>query len=820
MHRPLLFFFCVAIVSVTISSISTGQDTEAESLRVQGLTPGGLRAFATQSRDVLTVTVINSYSTGRDVRIVVFYTGREEEQYARDLWVPGRASLTTWLPIGPAPPQRAEHSREFEFLLYDRTGGREQLVLPSEDERVRSRAIIYRPRNPTTAFIADTIPEVGEDEIPFVRRWSPATEAYRLTLATRASFRLPEAISIVKDGFLPPTAEAYDGIDHVVLAGNRVAADPVGCAALRKWVQHGGRLWVMLDQIDPEIVAPILGENFDLHIVDRVRLTTVRFHRRIEDPTQVEARELEQPVDFVRVVISEKETLLSLVNGWPASFVRALGRGKVVFTTLGGRAWYRDREARDPPSPYLGDNKLPIALQPLEEVGMQLLGINESPQLAIEEFQPMLMEEIGYSVPSFSQAAAILGVFVLAVLALGVGLRRSQRPERIGWLSSAAAVSAAGVFVALGIMERQSVPSTSAAVMVVDAVPATGEGAVEGLFALYRPESGSIALSSQTGALLDLDFDGLQGQTRRRIQTDTDAWHWEGLALPAGVRTGSFRHTMQSGPISAVARFGVEGVTVRLNTPGFRNISDALIYTPARAPIAMRLDKDGVLSAGPQDVLPGNQYLAGNVLTDRQQRRQDIYRRFLGRSLPAHMEGRDLFFAWSEPESLPLSVADTQRVVGNALLIIPIEYEALPPNTLVSVPRAFIPYRRVVDGQSRQMLMESRFPAEIQVRFQVPPSLLTMRVERAILHGWIRAPSRQLTITGAKEKGSSPLLVVENPAEPFRIEITDNRLLQLDEEGGLNLHLSIAGGEDMDLVWKIEFLGLDLFGQTADRQEN
>jgi hypothetical protein len=468
----------------------------------------------------------------------------------------------------------------------------------------------------------------------------------------------------------------------------------------------------------------------------------------------------------------------------------------------------------------LGDKKLPIALQPLEEVGMQLLGINESPQLAIEEFQPMLMEEIGYSVPSFSQATAILGVFVLAVLALGVGLRRSQRPERIGWLSSAAAISAAGVFVALGAMERQSVPSTSAAVMVVDAVPATGEGAVEGLFALYRPESGSIALSSQTGALFDLDFDGLQGQTRRRIQTDTDAWHWEGLALPAGVRTGSFRHTVQSGPISAVARFGVEGVTVRLNTPGFRNISDALIYTPAQAPIAMRSDKDGVLSAGPQDVLPGNQYLAGNVLTDRQQRRQDIYRRFLGQSLPAHMEGRDLFFAWSEPESLPLSVADTQRVVGNALLIVPIEYEVLPPNTLVSVPRAFIPYRRVVDGQSRQMLMESRFPAEIQVRFQVPQSLLRMRVERAILHGWIRAPSRQLTITGAKEKRSSPLLSVENPAEPFRIEITDNRLLQLDEEGGLNLHLSITGGEDMDLVWKIEFLGLDLFGQTADRQEN
>ena len=130
---------------------------------------------------------------------------------------------------------------------------------------------------------------------------------------------------------------------------------------------------------------------------------------------------------------------------------------------------------------------------------------------------------------------------------------------------------------------------TVATVAVADVVPGGEETSAHGLFAVFQPDSGPIPLGSRDGALLDLYPEGLEGQTRRRIQTDTDAWHIEDLSLPAGVRTGPFRATLRTGPVSAIARFGPTGVEGTLTAGTFRDPADALIVTPAREPIAVRL---------------------------------------------------------------------------------------------------------------------------------------------------------------------------------------------------------------------------------------
>ena len=71
----------------------------------------------------------------------------------------------------------------------------------------------------------------------------------------------------------PPLPEAFDGIDHLVLASNRLADDPVGVRAVRQWLMRGGRLWVLLDRVDPDVLAPLLGDALDFQVVDRVSLT-------------------------------------------------------------------------------------------------------------------------------------------------------------------------------------------------------------------------------------------------------------------------------------------------------------------------------------------------------------------------------------------------------------------------------------------------------------------------------------------------------------------------------------------------------------------
>ena len=63
----------------------------------------------------------------------------------------------------------------------------------------------------------------------------------------------------------------------------------------------------------------------------------------------------------------------------------------------------------------------------------------------------------------------------------------------------------------------------------------------------------------------------------------------------------------------------------------------------------------------PGDVLPAGQYLAGTVLTDRQQRRQAVYRHLFSGHGPRHLEGRDLLLAWADPPDLPFAREEDVR---------------------------------------------------------------------------------------------------------------------------------------------------------------
>ena len=436
--------------------------------------------------------------------------------------------------------------------------------------------------------------------------------------------------------------------------------------------------------------------------------------------------------------------------------------------------------------------------------------------MTADDLRPMLVEEIGYSIISRESAAGIMGVFLLALLLLGFGLRRSRRPEIVGWLSPAAAVATATLFVVLAIASRRAVAPTVATAAIADVVPGSNDVAFNGLFAVYQPESGLVPLSATASGQLDLDQDGLEGQLRRRLQTDSDAWHWEGFTLPAGVRTGPYKLTTPNRPVSAIARFGPNGLEGKLAAAGFRDLTDAVVTTSLRQPLAIALKSDGSFVAGMNEMLPAGQFLAGTVLSDRQQRRQAVYRQLLSGPLPRHMEGRDLLLTWAEVVDGPFAARDGARTINTALVIVPLQFERPQPGTRVAIPPAFVPYRRVLDVGSVQAATESIQPMQMQMRFQLPASVLPLRVERIALHLQMRAPARRVAIAGLANGQQVPLESVDNPTTPIRVEITEERFLRIDEQGGLHVVLTISNLAEgpVDTPWRIESLGLEVIGKT------
>jgi hypothetical protein len=804
----------------------SAQQNPAATLRLGGLLPSGVRASATESWGTHEFNVTNFADTDRRARVLMFFDGHPYVQYGRDVWVPAHASLATWMLVGPAPSEGPDMARDIQYLLYEQTGGTEHWVQPRGEERVRSRGILYRKREPFTTILLD--PESLEEPPPgqLPQPDSSDEEALRLARAFRLVHKLSDHVPRLPVGPLPPVEQAFDGIDHFILASNRLDRDPGGMRALRRWLQLGGRVWVMLDLVELDTLAPLLGDALDFTVLDRVGLTSFRIEVESASQRMGESppRRYEGPVEFVRVQLPPGEHVKYTVDGWPAWFTRQVGRGTVVVSTLGSRAWYRERTDRDPPSPYQDFPDMPIPEAPLEDLALELQPLRGQADFQVGSFSPLLTEEIGYSVVRRNTVVLVFASALLAALVAGIVLRRTHRPELLGWLGPVAALGAAGVFLGVGEASRRAAPPTVAVGEVVDTAPGQAELAVRGQLAVYRPDSGPAPIGAPHGGFFDLNMDDMKDQTRRLVLTDLDAWHWEDLTLPAGIRLASFRDTIPiDKPVVAAARFGPEGIEGHLNGP-FEELSDALLSAPGARSIAVQIQPDGVFHATSAETLSRGQFLASAVLSDQQQRRQAIYRAFFSAPPTGALRDHPVLLAWARPVALRFDLAEQARTVGGALLVAPLRWERPAPGQRATIPGPLIPYQRILEDGPTKMTLESSENADMHLRFQLPNPVLPFKVERARLFVHMVAPSRRVTIAGRAGDQLVRVHRVDSPVDPFRVEIADERLLRLDDKGGFHLNLNIGGSLEgaspteqlrrLSEKWTIDYLELEVTGHS------
>jgi hypothetical protein len=322
---------------------------------------------------------------------------------------------------------------------------------------------------------------------------------------------------------------------------------------------------------------------------------------------------------------------------------------------------------------------------------------------------------------------------------------------------------------------------------------------------------------------------GIEGQSRGLMSTDLDAWHWDNLSLPAGLRFAPFHSTIRAGePVKAVARFGPNGIQGRATSGAFQDLDDALLSTPNGRNLAVRLNADGVFRAGGEDALPPGLFLGGAVLSDKQQRRQEVYREFVKRPTTGRLEARTALLAWAKPLDVQFHFAPEARWAGSALLVLPLRWERSAPGERVTIPGSLIPYRHMLPAGLVRPTVESTKPANMHLRFQLPAAALPMTVEEARLTVKINAPARQVTISGLDDGKPIELHRQESPLDPIRIDIKDERFLHPDDQGGLHLTFAVsdllsAGGAGVGVVqveesWTIEYLELEVVGKVKDEE--
>jgi hypothetical protein len=223
-------------------------------------------------------------------------------------------------------------------------------------------------------------------------------------------------------------------------------------------------------------------------------------------------------------------------------------------------------------------------------------------------------------------------------------------------------------------------------------------------------------------------------------------------------------------------------------------------------------------------VLAPGQFLAAAVLSDRQRRRQEVYREFLKRPPGGRSDSRDFLLAWAKPLDMHFTLAPEARTVGDALLVIPVRWERPAPGARISIPGPLVACRRILDGRSVRPSLEGSQGIDMHLRFQLPTEALPLKVEQARLSVKIDAPLRRVSISGQTDGGLVELRHVESPLDPIHVEIGEERYLRLDEHGGLHFHLSVGkenessgpGSRDAKLnrKWTIDYVELEVVGRT------
>ena len=817
----------------------------------------GIRRYESDAWGVIGVEGVNNQERDINALVAVYFDDRPFLQFARKLWIPAKSRRASWIQVKlPPSTDRAKERISYSTMVLEEGADGEQLQREEYKRLVRSNIATLDNGAIKTAFIFpnDAYQRlVHRNENTSGGRYEGMSDdAYKTALLSRQVARLPKVTIEFTDPNLPPTAQSLESLDQIVIGADHILDDTAGLAAIKAWLQQGGRIWIMLDLVSPELVAALLGGATCCTEVDRVELNEFT----IEDVLQphlvdeLEQWQSDEPVEFLRV-LTDATKVHCKIDGWPAAFWHPVGDGEVLITTLGARGWLRDKEHTRPDGTP--------ALVALTSIVSRLYQPRHETTLDQEMTKPVLQEQIGYRIPDRGVAASLLALNCGGLLIASIWLARRRRLEHMAWVVPAITGASAAILLFVGSTNTKSVESQAATITLVKVAYESTEAQVAGIGAVYSQQSTDLSLGTKSNGFVMPEFNDATVATNRLLWDDDGRARWENLAISQGVvRFIEFENTTRlPAPFSVRGQFGPGGFEGRLVADSKGRFSDLVIASPPSPNLAVSIDSQGAFKSGISDVLPPNQFMPTTMMTDEQRRRQAVYRHLLTPSIDRIFPARPALFAWSHTEEVGFQLPDSFSRSDAAVSSIPIAIGPTPPKTQIQIPATFIRVEVIQGEHGKSSMFNERTgrwmeavssATNTQLRFVLPRSVLPCALNRALLSVKMIAPSRTLTVSYPKGDEFVVLNSVNNPSGVVTIEIDDPDALYLDNGGGLRLGIdisateqqlaaaaasprpvvavtsdSVAGRGDPDAVnrptfdsttWQIDYLRLDAFGET------
>ncbi len=787
------------LLITALVSVTRADGAAAPSFTI-GATGTGLGRIQGQTWGLVGATVDNPTDRLQNLLLAVAADNAPSVQFACPAWLPPRSRQRFWIPIRPFDLPPKARSLSVTGHLINRAGGREEMVatqaadLLAETRLLRLAAVVGSDTD------ADAVMDM-------------------LTASRPDGGNGPSrGIAVLRASSLPALAAAYEGADQLVLGTQPLNLDAAQLQALHAWLAGGGRLWLLLDRMQAPEAAAVVGPDWAIGCVDRVDLNRVRLETIGGEGQQDRPQTFSNPVTMVRVVAPGWHVGVR-VDGWPAALWRPVGRGLVLVTTLGARAWAADK---DRPT------------QALNEVARVF---NEPPaRSGLQEvhWTGFLQDQIGYRIVSRQVVAGILAAFTLVLLGAGLVLWRAGKLEHIGYVGIAAAVITAGVVLGIGAAHRQKTPATMVGGATLTVAPDEGLSHIAGELALYSPTGGTGELSSRQGGVLWPYPHPRAGRIVRLVWKDLDAWSWENLDFPpAGVVRASFT---QDAPLklatAATVSFDAQGAVVPLDAQFV--LQDPVVAGPGGL-FVPRINDQGALTATPADVPPPGQFISAAIATQEQIRHQNIYRQLF--SQPGYPAG-PMLLGFSRTFALPVQSTPAIPARQEYLVALPLAVRRPAPGREILIPapfwrfhtsrppaaasaftgdrgRRFLPERfrslPIYDAVHHQFISISN-PANVDLEFVPPRGLAPLGVQGGRLRLDISAPNRTVEVAVRRAGRWTVLGRVSSPLAAQVFALPADAAWRVGPQGGIDVEIRVGDSPDpqMPTTWRIRAIGLEL----------
>lgn len=801
-----------------------------------GLT--GLGSIAPGTWGMIQARVQNTTDADQSARVLFQFTDFPERQFLRTLSLPRKSSRVGEMPVRPGDFSSEAKSIDTEIIL-----------LPADRENEMDRVVgtaLVTKEQMNFAVISDSESENPNSEIV-------DDEAIEALTAVRLQQGLGRGTLYLNLRTMPRFDIAWDAAYLAAITVDHPEFDAAQRRAIRRWVSRGGRLVVFLDQVDNEAMAQVVGEAWDIGLVDKVTLTEIQFDpSEAADATQsfdllqqedpFEARmETEDPITMARIIAPGWQEHLS-VRGWPAVVSKKMGRGELIAITVGGRAWIVPSvKEQEGDKTVLKDVGTEAALIRLTELLIPSSGAGSEPMSPSQAVsgkpgQYYVSQLVGYEVVSRNTVAGVLGGFLLVILLFGVYWNKKGLGERLGVMAVFAAVVATVTLVVVGQQRRTEVEPTAATIQLVELQPGLSAAHVTGVMGLYHPERTQATLQGGSGGWL-WPITLTQGSDTQRLTTDDlDRWNWSNVSIAAG-STRPFQVSVDvqtARPTQGSFRFGPEGLAGSMRWPEDTPVEDLLLATPAgNLRVINKPEGDSTqLVIGPQDVLPEGVYFTSGIMTQVQQDRSEMLRQMfkkedemarmsVGESAgpvgPVYFD-KPTLLGWSRGYDMSIGIEPQLGRNDLALLASPLRVEPSEPGTRVSVPWPLIPMQQVrQSGAAKEQLgltlmplyspqkrewISNQMPSAFIGRFMLPPQVLPLKLTGAKLHLGITAVGRPVRVLAMDGLKLTELQVIQSPDGDQVLELPVEAL-KVDAEGGVLLAFDVQ-----DESWN-DFRALD-----------